>query len=449
VNAVKHVMGINCARPRRLVVTLAVLMLCAAVIATVGPGCGSKPSMKIVVVGIDGMDWNIADPLIEQGKMPNLARVIKDGMRADLHSLVPLAKSPTIWTTIATGKGSKKHGIGDFVASSGEQPLMNSTGWRARSVWDILGEKGYTVGVVNWLVTWPAPAVNGYCVSDRIAYSPEDGYTVPEHLTYPEELVNELGPLRVSEASTTDDDVADLMSGTFWRQPGADVVTWGGVQTCKSLHAADHSILRMSDYLLENKPQPDLYAVYFLGVDRASHRFWGEMDPKSTSTQDPPEVMEAFKNVVPRYYERADEFLGEVLDRIDKNSTVIVCSDHGFRGPVRENGAIQLGIKMHREIGVLAAMGPGIKRGATITDASVLDITPTILALMGEPVGRDMDGFVLTDMIDEGHLKAHPVQYVDTYERESPGESAEPSESLESPLDDAIKKELRSLGYIQ
>jgi predicted AlkP superfamily phosphohydrolase/phosphomutase len=425
----------------------AALLLCAGALVCVGAGCGSKPPMKVVVVGIDGMDWRLADPLLEQGKMPNLARVIDQGMRADLHSLVPLAKSPTIWTTIATGKGVGKHGIGGFVESTGEQPLMNSTGWRARSVWDILGEKGYTVGVLNWLVTWPARAVNGYCVSDKIAYSPEDGYVPPEHLTYPEELVDELAPLRVSEASTTDDDVADLMTGVVWRH-GTDAVTWGGVETCKSISATDQSILRMSNYLLENKEQPDLYAVYFLGLDRACHRFWGQMVPGSTSFQEPEEVMEAFKNVIPRYYERADAFLGDVLNRVDENTTVIVCSDHGFRGPIRENGALQLGVKMHREIGVLAAMGPGIRRGARLTDASVLDITPTILALMGEPVGRDMDGYVLNEMIDKAYLDTNPVRYIDTYESEVvPGE--ESGEPLESPLDDAIKEELRSLGYIE
>jgi predicted AlkP superfamily phosphohydrolase/phosphomutase len=159
------------------------------------------------------------------------------------------------------------------------------------------------------------------------------------------------------------------------------------------------------------------------------------------------DVVEAFKNVVPAYYERVDEMIGEVLDAVDEDSIVIVCSDHGFRGPLLTKEGMQLGIKMHRDIGIFAAKGPGIRHSASLTNASVLDLTPTILALFGEPVGRDMDGFVLTELIEEDFLAEHPVEYVDTYEKErEPEDSDEP---IESDLDDAIREELRSLGYIE
>jgi len=409
-------------------------------------GCGSAPDTKIVIIGIDGMDWSLADPLIEQGKMPNLARVISEGTRAELHSLIPLQKSPTIWTTMATGKGPRKHGIGDFVEGSDEQPLLNSTGWRARSIWDILGENGYTVGVVGWLVTWPVREVNGYCVTDRIVYAPEDGFSNIPHLTYPAELEEELAPLRVSHAVTTMDDIADLMTGDVWKG-GEEAITWGGVQNVRSICANDESIREMSEHLLESREQPDFYAVYFLGLDRCCHRFWGPMRPYTVDIKTDERINEAFQNVIPRYYERVDSLIGDVLDSIDENSTVIVCSDHGFRGPLRTKEGLQLGILMHRELGILAAMGPGIRRGGTLANANVLDLTPTVLALLGEPVGRDMDGFVLTDLIDEGHLADYPVTYIDTYE--SDDEPEQPEEPIESALDDEIKEELRSLGYIE
>ncbi len=423
-----------------------VFVLSVALAALFFGGCGTAPDTKVVVIGIDGMDWSLADPLIEQGKMPNLARVLSEGTRAELRSLMPLQKSPTIWTTIATGKGPRKHGIGDFVAGSDEQPLLNSNGWRTRSIWDILGESGRTVGILGWLVTWPAQEVDGYCVTDRIVYAPEDGYSSIPHLTYPTELEEELAPLRVSLASTTMDDVADLMSGDVW-QDGEEAITWIGVQGLRGIYASDQSILAMSEYLLESREQPDFYAVYFLGLDRCCHRFWGPMRPYTVDIKVDEKINEAFENVIPRYYERVDLLIGDVLDSIEPNSIVIVCSDHGFYGPRRTKEGLQLGISMHRELGILAAMGPGIRRGATLANANVLDLTPTILTLLGEPVGRDMDGFVLTGMIDEDHLADHPVTYVDTYERDEPPEQSE--EPIESALDDAIREELRSLGYIE
>lgn len=434
-------------RRARAALALAVAALVTAVALSLG-GCGSEPRPKVVIIGIDGMDWALADPLLEEGKMPNLARVLDEGMRAELHSLLPLQKSPTIWTTIATGKGPSKHGIGDFVQGDASSSLYNSRGWKARAIWDILGEKGYTVGIVNWLLSWPAQEVNGYYVSDRMVYAPEDGYQEAPYLTYPEELEAELAPLRLAYAGTTIDDIADLMNGDRWRA-GDDAAdfAWAGVQTIRTIHAQDQTVLNFAKHLLDTREQPDFYAVYFLGLDRCCHRFWGQMRPYTVDIKMSDEFIEAFEEVIPRYYERVDALIGSVLESVDENSTVIICSDHGFHGPRRTKEGLQLGIQMHRELGVLAAAGPGIRKGGSPAAPSVLDITPTILALLGEPVGRDMDGFVITEMIDPARLSRAPVAYVDTYEREGAREMS--NESLETPMDEKIKEELRSLGYIQ
>ncbi len=431
-------------RGRLAVLAATALLILLAVILTGGCG-GGTPDSKVVIIGIDGMDWNIADPLIEAGKMPNLARIIENGVRADLLSLEPLQKSPTIWTTIATGKGPRKHGIADFIEGSDEQPLFNALGWRARAIWDILGEKGYSVGVIAWLVGWPAQTVNGYFVTDRIIYSPEDGYGPIEHLTYPPELAEELAPLRKSYAATTDDEVAPYLGGDLWR-PGGGETQWGGVETVKTIYAHDETVLRAAMHMLESREQPGLFAVYFLGLDRCCHRFWGPMRPRSVDIRMTDEFIDTFQNTIPSYYERVDELIGSVLEAIDENSTVIVCSDHGFRGPRRTKEGIQLGIQMHRAVGVLAAMGPGIRSGGSLSDAGVMDITPTLLALLGEPVGRDMDGFVIEELIDEAYLEQSPVRYIDTYEKERVDENGEP---LESSVDEEIKEQLRSLGYIE
>ena len=83
----------------------------AAFLGSAGCGVGSPPTDRILFVGIDSADWNVIDPLIEQGKLPNLSALVKSGVSCDLHSLEPKQKSPTIWATIATGKLPDKHGI--------------------------------------------------------------------------------------------------------------------------------------------------------------------------------------------------------------------------------------------------------------------------------------------------------------------------------------------------
>ncbi len=73
--------------------------------------------------------------------------------------------------------------------------------------------------------------------------------------------------------------------------------------------------------------------------------------------------------------------------------------------PERRTGA-------HRPYGFLVASGKHISRGKTIEGASIMDIAPTILYLMGQPVPRDMDGNVLIDIIDEDFKANNPVRYM-------------------------------------
>jgi predicted AlkP superfamily phosphohydrolase/phosphomutase len=426
---------------------LLMLLILTGALAFAMGGCGEgRPDTKVVIIGIDGLEWQLVDPLLEEGKLPNLAGVIERGVRADLLSLEPEQKSPIVWTTIATGKGPQKHGITDYLDDTDEQPLINSLGWRARSVWDILGEKGYSVGVINWLVTWPAYEVNGYLVTDRIGYAPEDGHDPIPRVTHPDELVEELAPYRKPYSHTTDEEIAPFMDGDAWKsEHGTGTPEWNGAETVRTFYAQDHTALNVAKHLLESREQPDFLAVYVLGVDRCCHAFWGQMRPWTVNIHMSEQFIDTFDETILRYYEHMDEILGELLAALDEDSTVIVCSDHGFRGPHRTKEGTKLGIAMHRNVGVLAAEGPGIRRGVEGVDASVFDITPTVLELFGEPVGRDMDGFVLSSILEQEHLEENPVGYVDTYETGERGSS----EPVESPVDEEIKEQLRSLGYIE
>ncbi len=428
---------------RRTVITHS-LLIPAVVFLMLGAGCAGKPeSPKVVLLGIDGMDWRVAEPLIEEGKLPNIAAILERGVKVDLRSVGPEMKSPIIWTSIATGKTPRKHGIGDFL--SDDRQLFNSAGWKARSVWDILGEHGYTVGVVNWWLTWPARSVNGYMVTERITYTPGDGYPEIAELTAPAELAEELAPHTRAVCETPDSDIAPFLNGDTWDAPDDLMVGWG-VESIRGIYAADETVLGVSTYLLESREQPDFLTVYFQGLDVACHSFWGAWDPTTVDTQMSDELVETLSDVIPRYYERIDAAIGEILEAVDENSTVIICSDHGFRGPFRSPRGIKLGIWMHREIGVLTAAGPGIAHLSERMNGSVFDITPTLLALYDIPVGRDMDGFILSEMLDEEFMASRPVSYVPTHESGSRVTSEQPEAGA---VDEAIKEKLRSLGYIE
>ena len=66
----------------------------------------------------------------------------------------------------------------------------------------------------------------------------------------------------------------------------------------------------------------------------------------------------------------------------------------------------------HRREGILIMKGPHFKKGLKFKDASILDLTPTILYCFGLPVDSDMDGKVLTDCFEEAFLKNNPIQVI-------------------------------------
>ena len=64
---------------------------------------------KVLLIGWDAADWKVIDPLMDQGLMPNLERMVNGGVRGRMATLDP-PLSPMLWTSIATGKRPYKHG---------------------------------------------------------------------------------------------------------------------------------------------------------------------------------------------------------------------------------------------------------------------------------------------------------------------------------------------------
>jgi hypothetical protein len=419
------------------------------------PGKPSEGRPRFLLIGIDGLDWERVSRLVGEGRMPNTERLIAEGASGMLRSIHPY-RSPSIWTTIATGKVEEKHGIRGFVAYGNparDEMLASSNLRKAKAIWQILSSAGRSVGVIGWLVTYPADAVNGYMVSSLsvLQLSRRPSGEVPrqefEELrrgVYPPELWDDVARFQRTEEDVPEADLLPLLGTTEYL---------GEAEAVERMHhlarfrAADLTAWGMAEHLF-GAAHADFEAIYFRGNDIVSHFFWRYMEPETWKQMPPGEMIETFAPVIDRYYELADEMIGKLLEFRDENTIVVVLSDHGFaghRGYPGFDGTVAMGTDMHREQGTIVLSGPHIVPGTTIEGASVLDVTPTVLVLSGLPVGRDMDGKPLTAAIDQAFLARHPVAYVDTYETAGGGGDSEP---IESPIDDEVKEMLRSLGYI-
>lgn len=190
--------------------------------------------------------------------------------------------------------------------------------------------------------------------------------------------------------------------------------------------------------------RPALSAVYLRGVDFVQHFFWQYSDPEPFQGVTEEDTA-AYGEVIDNYYVYTDRVLGRLLDALGDDVNVMIVSDHGFKARIDLDPNRPQLTGTHDIAGVFIASGPAIRNAGSIYGATIFDITPTALAVMGLPTGEDMDGRALTEIIDEEHLAAHPLSSIPSYE---PAVRTERGE-VGSSMDDSIKEQLKSLGYIE
>ncbi|HXH27799.1 MAG TPA: alkaline phosphatase family protein, partial [Candidatus Polarisedimenticolia bacterium] len=392
-----------------------------------GPGQETIPppiaGTKVLLIGLDGADWNIIDPLVAAGKLPNLARLIRGGVRARLHTITPML-SPVVWTSIATGVLPGRHGIIDFLAtneSDGSRVPVTSTLRKVKAIWNILGDQGVRVGIVGWWATFPAERVNGFIVSDRVAYQLFGGQAARDQSragkVYPPDLDDVVLSLTIAPESLGEREVSRYVR--LDADPQALPTDQSKlVDDFRTLLAAGDTYTQVGVALAE-RTHPDFLAVYLEGTDTVAHLFMPYAPPPLQGVD--PAAARRFGHAVDEYYRHADELIGRLLRAAGRDASVILCSDHGFRtGENRPLTDSRIGVGQaadwHRKFGILVMDGAPFREDVELPEASVLDITPTILALFGLPVAEDMDGRALADGLTPSFLSAHPLRYIPTYE---------------------------------
>ncbi len=423
----------------------------------------------IVLVGLDGVDWQILDPLIEAGRTPHLARLKQRSAWAHLRSFEPIL-SPLLWTTIATGKSPDEHGIVDFLVAdpaTGRRVPITSRERKAQTLWQIFSGRGYSTDVVAWWASWPADRINGRMISDRVAYSlfeVDAPATGEAGLTHPAELWERIGSTVVSAEAVSYERVSrfiDVTPDEFAAarkrasEDPAEAYKEPTNHLTKILASTDtyHGIA----LTLLRERQPDLFAVYYQGVDEVCHRFAHFMPPRMEQVS--PADFARYRRAVDEFYVHQDELLGELLAQVSPESIVLVLSDHGFfsgssrptDGPADIEGKPG---KWHRLYGVLMIAGRGIPPGRVDT-ATLYDIAPTILALAGLPLAADMKGAPLLKPAGAGQLPSHVASY-EPDAAPGPGWSGAgeaaamdaPGAGTPSGVDEEVLRNLASLGYV-
>ena len=119
---------------------------------------------KVAVFGLDGVTFDLLQPWLDEGRLPNLARLIATGASAPLRSTIPPV-SASAWASFATGTNPGKHGLIDFTYPDPvgyKVKVSNSHTRTAPALWNIVSEAGRKVGVISLPMTYPPEPVNGF-----------------------------------------------------------------------------------------------------------------------------------------------------------------------------------------------------------------------------------------------------------------------------------------------
>lgn len=407
---------------------------------------------RVIILGLDGMDPATVDLLMGEGTMPNFAKLRTEGAYGRLISSKPLL-SPIIWTTIATGKTPDQHRIGHFVAvneKTGEQLPVTSQMRKVKALWNILSDAGRSVDVVGWWATWPAEQIHGALVSDHTCYHFlfEEGATGGADTTgtiFPPHLEPALRPLIKRPGDLSQSDVAPFvqvsaeeLNRPFRFDDDLSHFKWA-LATAESYRA-------IGAYLWQTE-KPDVLMVYIEGTDSVSHLF-GHLFRAQGLAGELAAQQQRYGHAVEEMYLYADRLVGDFIALMDGRTTLLVLSDHGFElgalqdDPSKTRDMRRVSERFHRPEGILYLYGNHVKARRRLDQPTLVDIAPTVLALVGLSPAQDMPGRVLNEGLDF----AAPPRQVASYE--SVGQIADAAAGGDRNVDPAILERLRALGYL-
>ena len=276
---------------------------------------------RLAIVGIDGATYEIIRPMVAAGELPNIARILREGVSGDLESEKP-PMTPPAWTSMFTGLNPGKHGVFHFIRrdlGTYGCKLNDSRNYAGKDVMTLLGGRGWTIGSLAVPMTYPPfPANGGYMVSgipmplsgDTIAWPPGTVAEMREVLGHDYVPDVDYGPYD----GDTERAVEDLELDEPLRA---------------ELFAQERDRLELAKHYLRSKPTDFFFTVVSV-TDRCQHYFWKFQDRSHPGWSEAGE--RRYGEVIKDAYRLADEFVGAVREAVGDAVPIALVSDHGF-GP--------------------------------------------------------------------------------------------------------------------
>lgn len=295
---------------------------------------GKSGDRKVILIGLDGGTFNIINPFIEEGLLPNIASMMNRGTYGILESTIPPVTAPA-WASFMTGKNPGKHGVLQFFNFGSDMKNVNVNIYNGNTtnylsineptIFDYLKGTGKRVISINIPMTYPPQEVDGYMISCWL--TPPNAYI----FTYPPELKDEIPDYRIDQY---------FGESKFALLPRN-----------KKLYAQDY-FADLTDVLekrgrsalkLLKEKEWDLFMICFTETDRIQHFYWRSINPEYPDYYSEQIKQEriAFKG----FYKKLDHIVGDLIKMSGENVVKIIISDHGFGPPPAKRISINYWLK--------------------------------------------------------------------------------------------------------
>jgi predicted AlkP superfamily phosphohydrolase/phosphomutase len=382
---------------------------------------------RVTLLLLDGASLEYLRTRATEGRLPNFSTLLESGASMYLATIRPTQPGP-VWAAAATGMYPSKNGVrsaAQYVAPGDRRPIDllpdrcfshalvrlgiveaqpdSSAAWRARPLWSILSNAGVPVGIVRWPLTYPAPPVLGYLLSERFHDASGPASQFDEQAAYPSAVLAQArASLAAAEGGNGGADRTDVPEA-----PAA---------------ARDRAYARAFRDLQSASPA-QVAALRLQAVDVAGHHLYDESQPSAFRAGTEASRLERAQRLE-RAYAGVDTEIGYLIGALAPGDLLLVMSGFGMEriDPAKELLARALGDPPVRGTherapdGFLIAYGTDVRPGR-LPRGSIVDLTPTVLYFLGLPVGRDMDGFARTDLFKTDFTAERPIAFIGSHNR--------------------------------
>jgi predicted AlkP superfamily phosphohydrolase/phosphomutase len=251
-----------------------------------------------LIIGVDGHDPILLERWREE--LPYFQRMDQEGIFLKLRSVFPPDSVPA-WTSIFTGLSPASHGLLhsiDYLGQGQKEAAVDFSPFQRKTFWDLAGQFGKRVCVINPFLAYPVWPVNGIMVSGPVFMG---------------------GPVQAfPDTVLREHDIPPL--GGIVEFPTRKTLG----EFCRTAREMTEALANFGVELFE-KADWDLYFICFLTLDRIKHFLWRYCDREDPTCPED----DSYQDAILGFYRLFDDLLGRFWKRVGNEWIILVLSDHG------------------------------------------------------------------------------------------------------------------------